>query len=81
MAGIFDRVSIAFYTGGKWRKRRVIKLEKYLIAALESVGVPAADVPAWIQQAVTSWPAFDPELPITGQVKYLIVRKLTEATL
>jgi len=78
MAGIFDRISIAFYTGGRWKKRRVIKLEIYLLEALASAGVPKADVPAWIQQAVTSWPAFDPELPITGQVKYLIIRKLTE---
>jgi len=78
MAGIFDRTSIAFYTEGRWRKRRVIKLEKYLIEALASIGVTKADLPAWIQQTVASWPAFDPNLPITGQVKYLIIRKLTE---
>lgn len=39
---------------------------------------PKDAVPAQVQELINCWVAFDVELPITRQVKYLIVRELTK---
>jgi hypothetical protein len=76
-----DLARIAFYTSsGGVKKRQVIALDGFYINALMTAsGVDKKGVPAWVQQAVDGWGAFDPALPITKQVKFLIVRELTNA--
>lgn len=79
--GMNDLVRIAFYTTtAAGRKRQVIALDGfYLNALMLAAGIGKADVTKWVQAQVDGWAAFDAELPITRQVKYLIVRELTEA--
>jgi len=73
----FDNVRIAFYImrDGK-RERQVISLDGYFINALASIKVLKQDVPQWVQAQVNEWTAFDSKLPITRQVKYLIMREV-----
>jgi hypothetical protein len=73
-------VRIAFYIQRQNKKiRQVIALDGiYLNALMLATGITKADVPKWIQQAVDSWAAFDSSLPITKQVKLLLVRELTD---
>ena len=60
------------------KKRQVIALDGFYVNALMLVvGIDKKGVPAWVQQAVDGWAAFDPALPITRQVKYLLIRELT----
>ncbi|MDP2901896.1 MAG: hypothetical protein Q8N96_02140 [Methylovulum sp.] len=75
-----DTVRIAFYTVGNGvKKRQVIALDGFYVNALMLVaGVDKKGVPAWVQREVDGWLAFDSRLPITRQVKYLIVRELTQ---
>ncbi|MDP3877152.1 MAG: hypothetical protein Q8Q50_09235 [Methylobacter sp.] len=76
-----DVIRIAFYANkdGK-RTRQVIALDGfYLNGLIAATGITRQDVPKWIQAAVDGWIAFDAHLPITRQVKYLIVRTMTEA--
>ncbi len=77
----FDVIRVAFYVtkDGK-RERQVIALDGFYINGLIAVtGIKRQDLPKWVQQAVDSWRAFDAHLPITRQVKCLIVRAMTEA--
>jgi len=71
----FDNVRIGFYVlhNGK-RERKVIAIDGYFINALATIGILKKDVPQWVQSAVDSWTPFDRKLPITQQVKHLIVR-------
>jgi len=73
----FDNVRIAFYImrDGK-RERQVISLDGYFINALASIKVSKQAVPQWVQSQVDEWTAFDCQLPITRQVKYLIMREV-----
>ncbi|MFU8789520.1 MAG: hypothetical protein ACNA7G_10850 [Methylobacter sp.] len=76
-----DIVRVAFYVSkdGK-RLRQVIALDGFYINGLiAATGITRQDVPKWIQAAINEWGAFDAHLPITRQVKYLIVRAMTEA--
>lgn len=76
-----DVIRIGFYVtkDGK-RPRQVIALDGfYLNGLIAATGITRQDVPRWIQAAVNEWIAFDAHLPITRQVKYLIVRTMTEA--
>lgn len=77
---LFSQTRVAFYVqkAGQ-RSRQVIALEGYYLNALAALGVSKADVPKWVQAAVDNWAAFAPDLPITRQVKCLIVRELTYA--
>lgn len=77
--GFNDLVRIAFYTPtAAGRKRQVIALDGfYLNALMLATGIDKKGIPAWVQQAVDGWPAFDAELPITKQVKYLLIQELT----
>jgi len=77
---LFSQTRIAFYTqkAGQ-RSRQVIALEGYYMNALATLGVNKTDVPKWVQTAVNRWEAFNPELPITKQVKCLIVQALMDA--
>jgi len=79
--GFNDLVRIAFYTVNKGvKKRQVIALDGFYVNALMLVtGIDKKGVPAWVQQAVDGWADFNPELPITRQVKYLLIRELTHA--
>jgi hypothetical protein len=72
-------VRIAFYTVNKGvRVRQVIALDGFYINALMlATGIIKQDVPKRVQQAVDNWEAFDSALPITRQVKFLIIRELT----
>lgn len=74
-------VRIAFYIQRKGaRVRQVIALDGfYLNALMLATGITKQDVPKWVQQAVDGWAAFDAYLPITRQVKLLIVRAITQA--
>lgn len=76
-----DVIRVAFYVtkDGK-RLRQVIALDGFYINGLiAATGITRQDVPKWIQAAIDGWGAFDAHLPITRQVKYLIVRTMTEA--
>lgn len=68
----------AFYTSTYGVKnRQVIGLHGcYVNALLLATGIDKKGIPAWIQSAVDSWGAFDDKLPITLQVKTLILREL-----
>ncbi|MDO9141256.1 MAG: hypothetical protein Q7U38_13145 [Methylobacter sp.] len=75
-----DIVRVAFYVtkDGK-RLRQVIALDGFYINGLiAATGITRQGVPKWIQAATNEWGAFDAHLPITRQVKYLIVRTMTE---
>lgn len=76
-----DIVRVAFYvTKDSNRTRQVIALDGFYINGLMlATGITKADVPKWVQAAVDSCAAFDAHLPITRQVKLLIVRELTKA--
>jgi hypothetical protein len=73
----FDTFKVSFYSqfDGK-KKRQVINLDGFFINALESIGVTKGDVPAWVQKQVDEWTAFDPKLPVTRQIKCLIMRSV-----
>jgi len=79
-------VRIAFYIQRQGKKRvkqervrQVIALDGFYVNALMlATGITKADVPKWVQQAIDAWAAFDGELPITRQVKLLLIRELTE---
>ena len=77
----FSQQRIAFYsTDNGIKKRQVIALDGFYVNALMLVaGIDKKGVPAWVQRAVDNWVAFDSRLPITRQVKYLIIRELTQA--
>ncbi len=78
-AGNFDDVRVAFYVDRNGeRSRQVISLDGYFINALSSIGVSRENLPSWIQQQVNEWSAFDSKLPITRQVKYLIMREVVK---
>lgn len=73
----FDNVRNAFYINRKGkRERQVISLDGFYINALASINVSKQDVPQWVQAQVDDWTAFDSQLPITRQVKYLIMREV-----
>ena len=75
----FDNVRIAFYImRNNKRERQVIALDGFLINALASIGISKQDAPQWVQTQVDDWTAFDSQLPITRQVKYLIIRELVK---
>jgi len=76
-----DVVRIAFYTVKHGTKtRQVIALDGFYVNALmQATGITKQDVPKWVQAAVNGWVAFDSALPITKQVKYLLIRELTDA--
>lgn len=71
----FDNMRIGFYiTRNGKKERQVIAIDGYLTNALATIGVLKKDVPQWVQSAVDSWSPFDSKLPITRQVKFLIMR-------
>jgi len=73
-ANNFDNVRIAFYIMRKGkRERQVISLDGFFINALASIGLSKQEAPQWVQTQVDNWKAFDAQLPITRQVKYLIM--------
>ncbi|SHE22625.1 hypothetical protein [methanotrophic endosymbiont of Bathymodiolus puteoserpentis (Logatchev)] len=75
----FDNVRIAFYImRNNKRIRQVIAIDGFLINALESIGISKQNAPKWVQSQVTGWTAFDAQLPITRQVKCLIVKAVIE---
>lgn len=75
----FDNVRIAFYIMRKGkRERQVISLDGFLINALASIGISKQDAPQWVQAQVDDWTAFDGQLPITRQVKYLIMMAIVK---
>jgi hypothetical protein len=71
-------IKVAFYTATYGEKiRQVIGLDGfYLNALMNATGINKKGIPAWVQQAVNGWSEFDNKLPITRQVKLLIVREL-----
>ena len=74
-------IRIAFYVDkdGK-RPRQVIALDGFYINGLiAATGITRQDVPKWVQAATDSWRGFDAHLPITRQVKYLIVTAMNKA--
>lgn len=75
----FDNVRVAFYVirDGK-RERQVISLDGYFINALSSIKVSKQGVPQWVQAQINNWTAFDSKLPITRQVKYLIMHEVVK---
>jgi len=75
----FDNLRIAFYTKKDAKRvRQVISIDGYFINALSSIKVTKQDVPQWVQTQVNNWQAFDSKLPITRQVKYLIMREVVK---
>jgi len=75
-----DVIRIAFYANkdGK-RIRQVIALDGfYLNGLIATTGITRQDVPKWVQTAVDAYRPFDPHRAVTRQVKYLIVRTMTE---
>ena len=75
----FDNIRIAFYVmvNGE-RKRQIVSLDGFLINALATIGILKPDVTQWVQTQVDEWTAFDSKLPITRQVKYLIIREVVK---
>jgi len=74
-------IRIGFYVAkdGK-RTRQVIALDGFYINGLiAATGITKQNVPKWVQSAVDGWVNFYPHYGITRQVKYLIVRTMTEA--
>jgi len=75
----FDNVRIAFYTGKEAsRKRQVIALDGFFFNALASINVSKQKTPQWLTQQVKDWTAFDEKLPVTKQVKFLIMREVVK---
>lgn len=75
----FDTVRIAFYISRKGKRvRQVIAIDGYFINALASIEVSKQDAPQWVQAQVDDWIDFDAQLPITRQVKYLIMREVVK---
>lgn len=79
-------VRVAFYIQRKGKRvrqaqvRQVIALDGFYVNALMfATGIDKKGVPAWVQSAVNGWAAFDGELPITRQVKFLIIQTITQA--
>ncbi len=74
-------IRIAFYIQRQGKRvRQVIALDGYYLNALMlATGITKQDVPKWVQQAVDGWAAFDSALPITKQVKLLLIRELTKS--
>ncbi len=60
------------------RERQVISLDGFFINALASIGLSKQAVPQWVQAQVNDWKAFDAQLPITRQVKYLIMQAVVK---
>lgn len=75
----FDNIRIAFYiaVNGE-RKRQIISLDGFLINALATIGILKSDVTQWVQIQIDEWTAFDSKLPITRQVKYMIMREVVK---
>lgn len=76
-----DVIRIAFYANkdGK-RIRQVIALDGFYINGLTAAtGITRQYLPKWVQTAVDEYRPFDPHYAVTRQVKYLIVRTMTEA--
>lgn len=75
---IYAHVRIAFYTTSNGIKmRQVIALDGFYVNALMSaIGITKSAVPAWVQKSVDSYADFDSTLPITKQVKYLLIRAI-----
>jgi len=72
--GNFDNVRVAFYVDRNGnRERQVISLDGFFINALASIKVLKQDIPQWTQTQIDDWAAFDSKLPITRQIKYLIM--------
>jgi len=70
----FDDYRIAFYvTKRKERVRQVIAIDGFYVNALERRGIKKKDIAKWVQKEIDAWTAFDALLPITRQVKFLIV--------
>jgi hypothetical protein len=71
-------VRIAFFTSTYGElKRQYIALDGFYVNALMlAAGIDKKGVSKWIQRAVDNWKAFDDKLPITKQVKLLIIREL-----
>jgi hypothetical protein len=77
---IGDLIRIAFYTTCEGvKKRQVIALDRFYVNALMlATGIDKQSVPKWVQQAIDGWSGFNSKLPITRQLKYLLIRELTE---
>jgi predicted DNA-binding protein YlxM (UPF0122 family) len=78
--GMNALVRIAFFTSTYGElKRQYIALDGFYVNALMlAAGIDKKGVSKWIQRAVDNWKAFDDKLPITKQVKFLIIRELEE---
>lgn len=75
----FDNVRIAFYImRDSKRERQVISLDGFFINALASIKVSRKNAPQWVQAQVDNWTDFDSKLPVTRQVKYLIIREVVK---
>jgi len=73
----FDLLRVAFYiTRNNQRHRQVIALNGFFVNALSSIGVTRSNVPKWVQGKVDEWEHFNPHLPITKQIKGLIILSL-----
>jgi len=74
----FDSLRVAFYVKKRGIKTRlVIALDGFLVNALmKKTGIDRQALPKWVQEATNRWTAFDPLLPVTRQVKMLIIRCL-----
>ncbi len=72
-------IRIAFYIQHQRVKvQRVIALDAFYINALMlATGINKNDVPKWVQSEINSWAEFNSELSITKQVKFLLIRELT----
>lgn len=75
----FDTVRVAFYIMRKGeRERTVVRVDGFLMNALASIGISRQEVPKWIQAQVNNWSAFDSQLPVTLQVRYLITQAVVK---
>ncbi|MFK5950332.1 MAG: hypothetical protein QM500_16360 [Methylococcales bacterium] len=73
----FDNLQVAFYiVRDGQRIRQGIALDGFFIDALKLLGIEREAVPSWVQSAIDGWTSFDPKLPVTRQIKYLIVQEL-----
>ncbi len=48
------RITIAFYIDEPSRQRKGIALSGYFVNALQALGVERTQIPAWIQESVSS---------------------------
>ena len=71
-------VQIAFFSSTYGElKRQYVTLDGFYVNALMiAAGIDKKGVSKWIQKAVDDWKEFDDKLPITKQVKFLIIREL-----